>query len=535
MSQQTSEQKPSFRLIFPVYHRSDNTSSLSVSAVLVIDFTLPLALNELIICIGDITIHPRIKARNMTRKSTHHRCRISFSVGLNDTKNLSIHNKVLVCSSTGEGLQTLGQLTYNSLIPRYIAAHGPYLKNEKQDTVAFFRQAVGGSLVFTVRHANVTDARRAQPRLFFAFVVAQLLPVKRPIILYEKNASKYEESGKAVYENLIDRGYRHAYFVIAKEAAKSLDIEERYRRNFLFKHSFRHYVYFFRSRTFIGTEAVPHSLELRCQNPFAQRHMKNRKSTFVFLQHGVMLMVSLDSPERTSFIRKAMKGRVRVVVSSEKEAEHFIDLAGYSREELIVSGLPKFDFSYLNKNADKILIMPTWRIWEFNAMRTDPDSTAYVAMIKRIEAAIPEKLRNKVVSEYHPLFARKTFGNSTDDKSQSLDVLLRDVKLLITDYSSIAFDAFYRGANVIFYWEDLEDCMRHYGEPTHLMLDRESAFGEVCMNEDELKQVIEDAYCNPQREEHVARFRQLVSHNDSQNTERLVSLLKEEGIVQTDR
>jgi CDP-glycerol glycerophosphotransferase (TagB/SpsB family) len=242
-------------------------------------------------------------------------------------------------------------------------------------------------------------------------------------------------------------------------------------------------------------------------------------------------MISLDSPERTSFARRAFRGKVRVIVSSETEAKHFIDLAGFSRNELIVSGLSKFDSSYKNEKADKILIMPTWRIWEFNAMRANPDNTKYVEMIKKIESAIPADLNDKVVTRYHPLFHRSTFNGESNIQQESLDVLLRDVKLLITDYSSIAYDAFYRGANVVFYWEDLDDCMKHYGKPTHLMLNNDSAFGRTCMNKEELADCIRGCYYAPQSEGNLQRYRKIVSYQDGKNTERIIEALEVEGII----
>ena len=50
------------------------------------------------------------------------------------------------------------------------------------------------------------------------------------------------------------------------------------------------------------------------------------------------------------------------------------------------------------------------------------------------------------------------------------DDILKHTKLLITDYSSIAYDAFYRGCNVIFYWEELQECLEAYGPSTKLMI-----------------------------------------------------------------
>jgi CDP-glycerol glycerophosphotransferase (TagB/SpsB family) len=220
-----------------------------------------------------------------------------------------------------------------------------------------------------------------------------------------------------------------------------------------------------------------------------------------------------------------MHGVVRVVVSSELEAEHFMQLAGFQSDELIISGLPKFDSSFKNPDADKILIMPTWRFWEFNTIKYNPEDAGYVKMIRRIIAAVPADLREKVVVVPHPLFSKQVFDSNHENEQISYDKLLRETKLLITDYSSISFDAFYRGANVLFYWAEIDDCMFHYGEPTHLMLTEQMAFGEVCSEDSRLPELIVRSYESTQSQEHVQRFRQLVTYHDGQNTKRLVDRL----------
>ena len=105
---------------------------------------------------------------------------------------------------------------------------------------------------------------------------------------------------------------------------------------------------------------------------------------YVFLQHGVMYMVSLDSESRGMFKRKNLKGKYRVVVSSQAEADHFTDLGNHEPSDLYICGLPKFDRNTLNEDADKIVIMPTWRPWEINLARDDFESTGYYKMIMKI-------------------------------------------------------------------------------------------------------------------------------------------------------
>ncbi|GHU12738.1 hypothetical protein FACS1894185_7000 [Betaproteobacteria bacterium] len=351
-------------------------------------------------------------------------------------------------------------------------------------------------------------------------------------MFYEKNSHKYEESARLVYEELINRDRKNVFFVVNKNTHGLDDVPEKYRSNFIYQHSFKHYLYFFRCRVFIGTEAIAHSLELRTHSILFLLKLRSSKNTFVFLQHGVMYMVSLDSPERSSFKRVNIRSKVRVIVSSQVEAQHFIDLGGFAPEELIISGLPSFDNSHLDHNADKIMIMPTWRIWEYNTIKNDPQSSKYVAMIRRIANAIPAQLQDKIQIVPHPLFNQLTLFNIEEsDLQKSYNQILRGVKVLITDYSSISYDAFYRGSNVIFYWEELDECMAHYGEPTHLMLTSKTAFGDTCYNADQLEQAVTTAYYGQQSPEFKQRYANLVKHHDNKNTQRLIQALFDQGIL----
>ena len=62
-------------------------------------------------------------------------------------------------------------------------------------------------------------------------------------------------------------------------------------------------------------------------------------------------MVSLDSKSR-SFFRKGemIPDGSKIVVSSKKEADHFVELANYDYKDLYITGLPKYDRNKRNKN-----------------------------------------------------------------------------------------------------------------------------------------------------------------------------------------
>ena len=221
-----------------------------------------------------------------------------------------------------------------------------------------------------------------------------------------------------------------------------------------------------------------------------------------------MYMVSLNSEMRTGFRNAGMRLQ-RTVVSSELEAEHFIELAGMKREDLYITGLAKFDNSYRHEDADRIVIMLTWRRWETNQARDDLRDTGYYHMTERIFNAVPAELRDKVIILPHPLMADRFAAVRSDMgghivTGQSYDRILRDTDLLITDYSSIAYDAFYRGANVIFCWDEKDECMEHYGEGTYLMLNEDNVFGDVCMSPEEITEAVKRNYRQPQSAQNSA-------------------------------
>lgn len=521
--------------IWPHFKNSTERKSLGISGTIVIESDFILDTSTIAFLVGEFEVNSNIKIGKyqVKRDCFQQVIHVGIEVPMKDIEAMPIHNVLAIQFVDMFGVVRSRRIKWIKALPKYLALHGPYYVDEKSGLSAFFRQNVGKSTTLTVRHTNVTDAPSAHVKIGLAWAASKVAFWLNPILLFEKTAKHYEESARSVYERFVDDGEKRTWFVIDGETAKSLDVEDRYRAHFLRQHSFKHYLYFFRSTCFLGTEALAHCFELRCQSILVQRKLKSKKNKYVFMQHGVMYMVSLDSPERSSFQKENMPGKAYVVASSELEAKHFTDMAGFKRKDIIVCGLPKFDRSYQNSGADKILIMPTWRPWEFAAMRVDPTSTNYVKMVNRIVEAIPEELQDKVIVAPHPLFDPKLFSKGGTDAGaiESYDELLRDVALLITDYSSIAYDAFYRGANVIFYWEELEDCMAHYGEPTHLMLDEQNAFGPVCNSPDELTEATQELYGKEQDKEFLRRYRRIVEFHDGKNTERFIKFVRKAHIL----
>ena len=459
---------------------------------------------------------------------------------------------------------------------------GKVLMDKKNNSTCFLCQSNANFCQLVFRGTDISDAPGARLRIRLAWLLSKLQPVKRKIVLWEKFSSRYEESARRVYERLVDDGNKQARFILDEDVLKreleTNKIKQVYQDQIVHRCSFEHYRLFFSGRTFISTETFAHLSGLHPSSRLVRKHIKRARFNYVFLQHGVMYMIPLGNAKRGAVFSSAdSKGLWRVVVSSELEKQHFVQLGGYKPKELYVCGLPKYDANKWDSHADLIAIMPTWRPWELGEVRTNLTESKYYKMLLKIFNAVPEQLKDKVRILAHPRFQDFVFAANTPltphiIKDTPYDEVLQHVKLLITDYSSISYDAFYRGANVIFDWEELDECMQAYGQGTHLMLTQDLAFGDIYLGEhhttnhgvppttnngeypttsahhnngehhipeqscsssstSNLSALIEKGYFEQQDPEYIKRYRQIVNFHDGKNTERLMQMMRKDGII----
>ena len=424
-------------------------------------------------------------------------------------------------------------IVYNAIYyKKYLGKVGKLFKFENKDLTCYFRQTKMNSIALTVRKNNITDSFKEKNKIFLAKVLPLVTPKKDIILLYEKECNKYEESSSVVYERLIDLGYDNAYYLIKNTSKHLVFIREKYQKNVIYAYSFKHYYYWFKCNKFIATETVPHSIELRAANQFITRKMIEKRYQQVFLQHGVMYMVALNPITRGAFLKgnNEMPISAKIVVSSKLEAEHFISLGGYNIDDLYITGLPFYDRTIKKENADKIVVMLTARIWETNILETNYKESKYYKMLKNIINNIPKEYKDKVYVLPHPLLLDK-FKNMdiTIPEILSYDKILEDTALLITDYSSIAYSAFYRGSNVIFCFEELDACMEKF--ESYLMLNEDNIFGDISYDYKDLGELIKKNYLKPQSKKNINRYKKIVEFHDNKNTDRLIECLKKDGII----
>lgn len=519
-----------------LYVFSNTSFSMRLRSIVLVRTNLPAPISCLDVIVGDKVYTGRFR-RLLALADGRCFAYLSIRVPQIDMKSFNIHNKVKISYTDEYGESFEGAIKYREAegdSGRYL--RGPIQLYRNNDSAAYFRQSAKNLLYLTVRRKNLTDSKRAQRRMNVAALMSYLFSAKDRVLLFEKESSRYEESASILFERMIDEGVKDVYFVLNSCCEYAHSIDAKYSKFIISKGSFKHYLYFFQCKTFIGTETLGHVVDLRVANRFVQRKLSESDLNYVFLQHGVTYMISLNSKSRTAFAPLATSGKYRVVVSSEKEKQHFINFGNHQEGHLYMSGMPKFDRCVRGSNPDRIAIMLTWRPWEYNTVNYDFEDTKYYKTIERIFESIPSEFHENVEILPHPLFTASVEGSNFPLKrylntKEKYDDILKNTELLITDYSSIAYDAFYRGCKVVFYWEEKEECLINYGESTQLMLTEEEAFGEVFYDNIKLNENFSDIYLKPRKKEHASRFKEIVSFNDGKNTDRLIALLKMDGII----
>lgn len=392
-------------------------------------------------------------------------------------------------------------------------------------------------LRLVVKQQHITDKNNEKFKLLLAWLLATITPHKKCILMYEKLCHGYEESASILFQELVNLGYKNVRYILNSSEIEKNSIERKYCKYILPQFSFRHYYYLFAAKTIISSEALGHALEKGCNNSLFTNFIMEGSKNYVFLQHGVYYMVSMNSEQRKFFNKRPGKGKQRVVVSSQLEAVEFIENAKYDKEDIYNTGLIKFDKAIMNPDADKIMVMLTWRPWEEVIGLSNINNTSYYQMLKRIVNSIPEELKEKLIVMPHPLLANQAQKEPSDVvwshylPGAKYDDLLKQTKVLITDYSSISYDAFYRGANIIFDWEEKDECICQYGENSKLLLTEELAFGDVVYDSKEIGEIITDIYNSDQKEAFIENYRQLVEFHDNKNTQRFIEAAKADKII----
>lgn len=262
-------------------------------------------------------------------------------------------------------------------------------------------------------------------------------------------------------------------------------------------------------------------------NPFWGKNSKLYSglinSEKIFLQHGI------TKDNISLWLRKYDKNLAMLVTVSEREAQSFLDYEyNYDEDVIKVLGFPRFDNLVNNSDKKQILIMPTWRrnvdhLKEeqivkstfFQKLNELFNNERLIKLAKDNGYSILVKLHPKIM-DFVDLFDTNDYVHM--DETSSYQYLFNNSSLLITDYSSVAFDFAYIKKPVLYY---------QYGDDYHFdetFFDYETmGFGEVIKDIDDLIDEIEKYMLNncEMKEKYKNRVDSFYKFKDQNNCKRV--------------
>lgn len=255
------------------------------------------------------------------------------------------------------------------------------------------------------------------------------------------------------------------------------------------------------------------------------------KSNNVFLQHGII------KDDISSWLNKSNMNLSFFLTSSKMEYESIFKYPyNYGENVVQLLGLPRYDNLENEKDKKQIIIMPSWRR---NLERKSKEYVKESEFFKRFNSLINnerliEKARDhnyEIIFRPHPkvydfieLFDENEYVKIDYDRVK-YQTLFNNGSVLVTDYSSVAFDFAYLYKPVIYY---------QYGNDYHF--DAENSFfnyetmglGEISKDEDGLVDLIIEYMENDCKikEEYCNRIKDFYLYTDKNNCKRVYEAIK---------
>lgn len=215
----------------------------------------------------------------------------------------------------------------------------------------------------------------------------------------------------------------------------------------------------------------------------------------IYLQHGVLHAKTIRYAAEFLNIDK-------VFISTKIEYDYFQEL-GFTKQQLVIQPMARLHGQRKNLHCThlhKILYLPSWRSYLCNHDRisntwtTNKEkflkSSLYKGISKLIGSEQYKKLLSKGVSidiQLHPIIANMSeYLTKSSDCKIIADARIEDYDLVITDYSSVVYDAVYYGKPIVYFCPDYEEFKGGLNLYCDTVVPIENGFGPLYKTAEEL-------------------------------------------------
>lgn len=368
--------------------------------------------------------------------------------------------------------------------------------------------------------------------LAICYLTYPWLKKKNIWLVYEKYCVMAQDNGfyffKYCMENLSAKERSHIFYVIDKKASDYQYVKG-YGNQVVDFLSIKHMVYLMAAKLLVSSDTKAHAYAWHSPNSIYRNMLKRKEN--VFLQHGVISFKCCHKGLR----KKSVNASKLFVVSSEEEKQIVLDYFGYDEDQILVTGLARWDVLEDKSKGQprQIILMPTWRTWLEEVTEEEFKASEYyqhyMALLNNPVLISTLEKYNIILNFYiHPKF-REYLGafyvqsnliHIIPFGSEPLNELMMKCSMMITDYSSAVWDVFYQGKPVAFYLFDLD----LYNEVQGSYIDmRTEAFGDVAYTPEQLSEIVkiyaESGFKEKDKYKEMRQYR--IAYIDDKNSERI--------------
>lgn len=367
------------------------------------------------------------------------------------------------------------------------------------------------------------------------FIVA-LIPglilkqIKRDIWLIAERPNIAGDNGLELYKWIRNnRPVQEAYFVLDKNAW-NFDHND---KHMIPWRSFKHFILYIASDKHVNTMFKSDKINTRVCYYFEKICKRNLR--IAYIRHGI----HKDGIEMHKY---SVLGVRLFICGAKPEYDYFRENAGYPDENLVYTGFARFDDLLENKRDDRyILIIPTWRRYLIDHSLSDTEneknflkSTYY----EHYKALLEDKRLNDFLAQtrliakfcihaefrrFEHLFSSHSPYIKIVGLDESIHELLLSNSLLVTDYSSVFFDAAYADKPMVFYHFDYEEFRGKHFSEGYFSYERD-AMGPVVYEQEDLVNRIVDSWDGEKfdmGEEYRRRTERFFPLHDTNNCQRI--------------
>lgn len=383
------------------------------------------------------------------------------------------------------------------------------------------------------------EIRGIKVRLFYyLFYRKQRLQRKKPLLVFSDRMDKAGDNGEALFR-YVQRYYKEeadSFFAVdpSSESGKKLS-----RLGTVIPPGGKEYKkLYWKGAIMISSQAEDWIFRPYKGGTEAYKDLV-RDTKFVFLQHGI------TKDDLSDWLNRANKNIALLVTATRMEYDSFIKGAyGYTEEQVKLTGFPRYD-RLRSTPQKKITLLLTWRCYlvelpDESGKRQVKDeyyTSSYRQMLQNLIrdsgfVSMAEFYGYQLQIMLHPCMEeiRESLQEEADPGviflpyDRSYSEIFAESDLIITDYSSVAFDFAYLRKPVIYYQQDREEFFGGGHMYRQGYYDYENdGFGEVVFDREQLNQVLESYlkdHCRL-KEEYRERIEKTFPYSDRKNCERV--------------